>query len=97
MILILLSLVGQRPNDENNDTNVSVEPGNDNNVHIINPSHLNGSLKPDNLEVVDEKDDPLKLELSSRDIDQELPFYKWPADKGKFGKVLEISLFDCEC
>lgn len=90
MILILLSFVGQRPAEENSETNVPVEPGNDNNVHIINPSHLNGSLKPDNLEIFD---DPPKLELSSRDVDEELPFYKWPVNKGKFGKVSESSFF----
>lgn len=78
---------GQRPTEENSETNVPVEPGNDNNVHIINPSHLNGSLKPDNLEIFD---DPPKLELSSRDVDEELPFYKWPVNKGKFGKFTWI-------
>lgn len=91
MILILRSLVGQRPTEENSETNVPVEPGNDNNVHIINPSHLNGSLKPDNLEIFD---DPPKLELSSRDVDEELPFYKWPVNKGKFGKVSETRFFN---
>ncbi|XP_066138586.1 sodium/potassium/calcium exchanger 3 isoform X2 [Euwallacea fornicatus] len=56
----------------------------------INPSHLNGSLKVDALEISELREEPPKLELSSRDIEEELPFWKWPKDKGSFSQITWI-------
>ncbi|XP_050306855.1 sodium/potassium/calcium exchanger 3 isoform X2 [Anthonomus grandis grandis] len=61
---------------------------NDNNIYVITPAHLNGSVK--NEESVEVKEEPPKLELSSRDTETELPFWKWPAGKGKFSQMTWI-------
>lgn len=72
-------------------TTTKDKEGNDNNVHVITPSpHLNGSLKPDCVDHIDVKEEPPKLELSSRDTDEELPFWKWPSDKGGFSQMTWI-------
>lgn len=82
--------------DDNNsaifmDSVATTTLGNDNNVHVIAPSpHLNGSLKPDCVDHIDVKEEPPKLELSSRDTDEELPFWKWPSDKGRFSQMTWI-------
>ncbi|KAH1013789.1 hypothetical protein HUJ04_002733 [Dendroctonus ponderosae] len=78
--------------EENTDNNapLSLDIGNDNNSHITLQSHVNGSLKPDCVDRIDSKEEPPKLELSSRDTDEELPFWKWPSDKGRFRQITWI-------
>ncbi|XP_076269385.1 sodium/potassium/calcium exchanger zydeco isoform X2 [Rhynchophorus ferrugineus] len=63
---------------ETNDNNITMETETNN-----KQTHLNGSVKNNSPEQLDVKSE-LKLELSSRDTEQELPFWKWPSNKGTF-------------
>ncbi|XP_030747873.1 sodium/potassium/calcium exchanger 3 isoform X1 [Sitophilus oryzae] len=71
----------------------SEEINNDNN--IVNDidtnnkqSHLNGSVKG-NSEQLEMKSE-IKLELSSRDTEEQLPFWKWPSENGTFRQLMWI-------
>ncbi|CAG9771427.1 unnamed protein product [Ceutorhynchus assimilis] len=62
---------------------------NDNNVHV-GQAHLNGSVKGDCQNRIEIREELPKLELSSRDPDDELPFWKWPSGKGGCRQVTWI-------
>lgn len=90
----VVSDVHIKPKDDNNDNNVMVSLDStsgsktnqafDNNLESMPPSHLNGSLKNNAPDKAANKEEPHKLELSSRDTEEELPFWKWPSDIGAF-------------
>ncbi|KAL1498365.1 hypothetical protein ABEB36_009176 [Hypothenemus hampei] len=76
-----------------NENNLSEGTTEDNSRLANNPQHLNGSVRPETMDIIEVKEEQPKLELSSRDTDQELPFWKWPSDKGSFGQITWIVIW----